>query len=72
MTTNVRVHKTRRMRNLEADYGVPLEKLLPRLYEECGGNLTELAARLAVDYTTLRYWLALFKLRPGRVLVHDI
>jgi len=59
------VRKTRLMRQVEAQFGQPLEKLLPEMYNEMG--LPAMAEKLGVSRGTVWYWLLKFGVSVQRV-----
>ncbi len=59
--------KSKRMREVEAELGQPLEVAIPRIYEETGGRLTVVADRLGINYITLWGWLGRLGIRVKRV-----
>ena len=51
------MRKTPPMLAVEERYNKPLEKLLPEMYNDKGGNLSAMAAELGINVGTLAYWL---------------
>jgi hypothetical protein len=67
------MRKTKLMRGVEERYNQPLEKLLPRMYNEMG--LPRMAEVLGVSRSTVWYWLLRYgvdvrkvALAPGETL----
>ena len=61
------VRKTKLMLRIEEKYGQPLEKLLPRLYNERG--LPAMAAEFGISKGTIWYWMLKFGINIQRVAV---
>lgn len=61
------VRKTKLMRAVEERYNIPLERLLPKMYNEQG--LPAMSAELGVSEGTLWYWLLKFGINVRRVAV---
>jgi transcriptional regulator with PAS, ATPase and Fis domain len=67
------MRKTKLMRGVEERYNQPLEKLLPRMYNEMG--LPRMAEALGVSRSTVWYWMLRYgvdlkkvALAPGETL----
>jgi hypothetical protein len=68
------LRRTKLMRGVEERYNQPLEKLLPRMYNEMG--LPRMAEALGVSCSTVWYWMLRYgvdvrkvALTPGETLV---
>lgn len=59
------VRRTKLMQQVEQRYNMPLEKLLPQMYNEKG--LPAMAAELGISKGTLWYWLLKFGINVRRV-----
>lgn len=66
------VRKTRLMREIEARYGEPIDKLLCRLYVEENLTMRQVADKLGVGSdSTVWLWLMKFKIPARRWMLPD-